>query len=267
VSGKKSYPVPPDAVYVWRGFKSATTTYAQFAQFLGSIFVPGCALLQPPVGLRAYLPTMVPQDNKPDTLPDQTALMFWATTEAHELANRAIAVRMYQNLHGDAYDMVKSHTPEVPVAITTAKGTLTAEQPYHLLDQPADWMLGSVHHLVGVRRSDLQPADFLAQAYTFATAFHATPPSGVDGALVCCGNDYAVAWAHSARRKPSLGAALNGLAALTTPVLRAAPRPLRLPAGLWNDWPGLDLTQDSCINIQLARPPVGRTTPEKRAKR
>jgi hypothetical protein len=64
----KAYPAPPDSVYVWRGFKSPNMTYTQFAQFLGSIFVPGCALLQPPVGLRAYLPTMVPQGNKPGGL-------------------------------------------------------------------------------------------------------------------------------------------------------------------------------------------------------
>jgi hypothetical protein len=263
----KTYPVPPDSVYVWRGFKSPTMTYAQFAQFLGSIFVPGCALLQPPVGLRAYLPTMVPQENKPDTLPDQTALMFWATPQAHDLASKAIAVRMYQNLHGETYDMVKSHTPEVPLAITAAMGSFTAEQPYFLLDQAADWMLGSVHHLVGVRRPDLQPVDFLAQAYAWAVSFQAKPPAAVDGALVCCGNDYAVAWAHSAQCEPDLGAVLDGLAALTTPVLRAAPSPLTLPAGLWDDWPGLDLAKDTCINIQLSRPPVGHTTPAKPSKR
>lgn len=298
----KSYPVPPDSVYVWRGFKAPGKTYEQFAQFLGSIFVPACALLQPPVGLRAYLPTMVPQEKKPAALPDQTALMFWATPAAHDLANKAIAVRIYQNLHGDAYDLVKSHTPEVPVSIASvggagrpasnetrnatrtasaaspsaaassavtssaaaaAGGSLVAEQPYFLIDQPADWMLGTTHHLVGARRADLKPADFLAQAYAWAAAFHAKPPAGVDGALVVCGTDYAAAWVHSAQRKPKLGAALKGLAALVVPQLSAMPKPLRIAAGLWNDWSGLDLTKDACINIQFARPPAGRTTPVK----
>jgi len=265
-SAAKPYPVLPSSVYVWRGFKSATQTYAQFAQFLGSVFVPACALLQPAVGLRAYLPTMVPQDGKPAALPDQTALMFWATPAAHDLANQAIAVRIYQNLHGDAYDMARSHTPEVPVSIAAAAGTLTAEQPYFLLDQPADWMLGAAQHLVGARRAALPAADFLAQAYAWAAAFRARPPAGVDGALVCCGNDYAVAWVHGPRRSPKLDAALDGLAALTVPALRAAPRALDLPAGLWSAWPGLDLTQDTCLNIQLARPPVARPTPGKPGK-
>jgi len=256
-----SYPVPADSVYVWRGFKSATLTYEQFVQFLGSTFVPACALLQPPVGLRAYLPTMVPPDGKPDAVPDQTALMFWATPQAHDLARKAIAVRIYQDLHGDAYDMARSGTPEVPVSITAASGSVAPEQPYHLVDSPADWMLGAVHHLVGARRQDLAAATFLAEAHAWATAFHAGPPRGVDGALVCCGNDYAVAWVHSPDPSATLGDALAGLAALTVPVLDSEQRPLELRAGLWDDWPGLDLTTDSCINIQLARPASAKPSP------
>ena len=254
VAGPPSYPVPPNSVYVWRGFRSASTSYAQFAQFLGSVFVPACALLQPAVGLRAYLPTMVPQDGKPDAVPDQTALMFWATPGAHDLAARAIAVRIYQGLHGDAYDMARSHTPEVPVSIASANGALVAEQPYHLLDQPADWMLGSTHHLVGSRRPDLAPDAFLAQVYGWAAAFRAEPPGGVDGALLVCGEGYAAAWVHSPLAGAEPCAAVDPLAALTVPVLYAAARVLELQAGLWNDWPGLDLTADACLNIQLVRP-------------
>src|SRR6266436_6725454 len=113
------YSVAPNSVYVWRGFKAAGAAYADFAKFLGSVFVPACALLQPSVGLRAYLPTMVPQAGKPAAVPDQTALMFWATPQSHDLAAQAIAVRIYQNLHGDAYDMVRSKLPEVPIAFPT----------------------------------------------------------------------------------------------------------------------------------------------------
>lgn len=251
-----SHAVLPSSVYVWRGFKAAAKTYEQFAELLGSVFVPACVLLQPPAGLRAYLPTMVPPDRKPPAVPDQTALMFWATPQAHDLANHAIAVRIYQNLHGDAYDLVKSHAPELPVSIATTSNTLVAEQPYFLLNRNADWMPGDAHHLVAARRPDMAPADFLMRTHAWATAFHAEPPREVDGALVCCGNDYVVSWVHSARRSPGLGDALDELAAFTVPALRASPRALTLPAGLWNDWPGIDLIKDGCINLQFARPRV-----------
>jgi hypothetical protein len=249
-------PVAPDSVYVWRGFRSSTVTPDQFVQFLGTVFVPACALLQPPVGLRAYVTTIVPAMNKPSGVPDQTALMFWATPQAHNLATKAVAERIYLNLHGDAYDMARSHTTEVPLSLAAATGTLAADQPYYLLDQQADWMQGSVDHFIGVRRTETTPADFLAAAYAWSSAFRASPPRGVDAALVSCSNDCLVAWAHSADADPSLGDALDGLAALTTPVLHVAPTPLKLQAGLWNDWPGIDLVKDSSINVQFERAEV-----------
>ena len=215
-----SYPVAPSSVYVWRGFRSKTMSQADFAGFLGSVFVPACALLQPRIGLRAYVPTMVPQEGKSEAVPDQTALMFWARPESHDEAKKAIAERIYTNLHGDVYDMARSKLPEVPVAISADVKSLVPEQPYHLLTKNADWMRGTVYHLVGARKPDLQVPDFLAAAARFAVAFREKPPPGVDGALVCCGNDYLVAWVHSPKAGALLEKTLSGLANLH----RALPR-------------------------------------------
>src|SRR5437870_879803 len=96
-------PVAADSVHVWRGFKAASTTYDNFATFLGNVFVPACSLLQPNAGLRAYVPSMTSQENKPAAVPDQTALMFWADQAAYTNAFKTPAVRAYTNLHGGAY--------------------------------------------------------------------------------------------------------------------------------------------------------------------
>lgn len=260
----RSYPVAPNSVYVWRGFKSASMTYVQFAQFLGTVFVPACALLQPPVGLRAYLPSMVPQANKPAAVPDQTALMFWMVPASHDAAQEAIAARIYTNLHGDVYDMTRSKLPEVPSFIVSVSGALQPEQPYFLLDNPADWMQGAVCHFVGARLENIAVNDFLSKAATWAQAFRQTPPKGVDAALLCCGNDYAVAWVHAPRKVPNLQSVFDQLAQLATPVLRDDAQPQPLNAGLWDDWPGLDLSQHACLNIQFNRIPVAK--PRKRGK-
>ncbi|HEX8370752.1 MAG TPA: hypothetical protein VF604_19560 [Pyrinomonadaceae bacterium] len=257
MSGKpKSYRIAPNSVYVWRGFMSPARTYAQFADFLGSIFVPACALLQPKVGLRAYLPTMVPQKDKPAAIPDQTALMFWDTPESHDLADGAIAVRIYQNLHGDAYDMNRSHLPEVPVALPDSAAQFIAEQPYFLFDNPADWMLGQTLHVVGGRPENVSPADFPASVYKWAADFKTNAPENIDAALVCCGNDYAVAWAHGAETDGNFLKSLDGFAALTQVQMQVSPRPFTLDAGLWNKWSGIDLTksENASLNIQLTRP-------------
>ncbi len=263
----RSYPVAPNAVYVWRGFMAAGSTYARFAQFLGNVFVPACALLQPQVGLRAYVPSMVPQERKPAAVPDQTALMFWATPKAHDAANAAIAVRIYQQLHGDVYDMTRSKLPEVPDALTSASGIMVADQPYFVFDQPADWMQGYIDHLVGARLASLSPANFLSAAYDWASSLRAKQPNGVDGALVSCSADYVVAWVHSVSRGTGFQKALDGLQALTTPVLRRNPASLALRAGLWDDWAGLDLTETPCIKIQFSRPPANSAFPRPRKKR
>lgn len=258
----RSFPVAPDSVYVWRGFKSASLSYVQFVQFLGTVFVPACALLQPRIGLRAYIPTLVPQASKPAAVPDQTALMFWSVPAAHDQAKLAIAERIYMNLHGDVYDMNRSKLQEVPKSLDLAATTLEPEQPYYLLSQPADWMQGQIHHLVGARRPDLAVNDFLTAACTWAQTFRASWPTEVDSALVCCGNDYVVAWLHSAGGNTQLHSLLDGLAALTVPVLSADANPLKLEAELWDDWPGFDLTQAACLNIEFHRPAAA--SPRKR---
>ena len=255
-----SHPVPPAAVYVWRGFRSPSLTQDAFALFLGSVFVPACALLQPRVGLRAYLPTMVPQAGKPPGVPDQTALMFWDTMTAHDEAQQAIAARIYKNLHGDAYDMTRSGRIEQPLPLDPASTTLAAEQPYFLFDASADWMLGDAIHLVGARPPAVSPEGFRAQIGAWAKRLRERPPAGVDAALVCCGDGYVVAWAH-APPGGSVPTALDDLAGVALVVLKQQPRAIDLPAGLWEGWPGLDLTKDVCINIQLQRPDGVRVLP------
>lgn len=251
----------PGSVYVWRGFMAPPPqTYAGFSGFLGSIFVPACALLQPPVGLRAYIPTMVPQANKPAAVPDQTALMFWDTPGSHDLANSTVAVRAYQNLHGGLYDMVRSHTPEVPQPLPATAAAFTPEQPYYLFHNPADWMLGTVRHVVGARPPDMPVAGFLNAVYEWAVQFSSGQPANIDGALVCAGNDYAVAWVHSKKSYPAFNKILNGFSKLVQVQLDTTPRSTDLPAGLWNKWSGFDLSSPkySSMNIQLNRPPVAR---------
>lgn len=239
-------------------------TSEQFTQFLGSVFVPACALLQPPIGLRAYLPAMVPQIGKPQAVPDQTALMFWATPQSHDLAARAIAVRVYQNLHGDVYDMSRSKLPEVPVAFSAVGGSLTPEQPYALFDQAADWMLGTVYHFVGARRQDDTPDIFLRRGFDWASELGRARFKGIDGALICSGPEYVVAWVHSPTPKDAnLGLVFDSLAKSITPVLRAESQPMVLSAGLWDDWPGLDLRIHAALNLQFDRPSTKHNVPRR----
>lgn len=243
-------PVAPDTVRVWRGYRAADKSYSEFASFLGTIFVPACTLLQPNAGLCAYVPSMMSQDGKPATVPDQTALMFWATEEAHDAANGTPAVRAYQNLHGGAYDVTKSSSaPPAPF-----DGSVAAEQPYHLLNEPADWMLGAVRHFVGAPPEGQDPDAWLAEIGVWASDYAAGPPSGVDAALLCAGTGYVAFWEHAPGPGAAPSDALAQLGRLATPYLSKDAEPIAPAGGLWDQWPGWDLTEHDCMNVQLDRP-------------
>lgn len=237
-------PVPADAVHVWRGYRSAAISPKSFVDFLSTVFVPACALLQPAAGLRAYLPAL------PGTsvrgVPDQTALMFWTDQRAYHDAFATPAVRAYTNLHGDLYGPPSS--AEFPVRFA---GQLTAEQPYHLLDTPADWKAGAVYHVLGGRPPGTSPRDFRTGLAAWAAAYQEYPPSDVDGALLVAGDGYAAFWQHGAGG--TIGPP-DGLAAMLVPALDGPALPLALPGGLWDRWPGLDLPEGAIVNIALDRP-------------
>jgi len=241
------HPVAPDSVHVWRGYKAPQKGYGDFSKFLGTVFVPSCALLQPNAGLCAYVPTMVPPVGKPAGVPDQTALMFWADQDHYAGAFKKVAVRAYTNLHGDAYDTTLS-SAQFPVQFA---GDLKAEQPYFLLNRKADWMLGYVYHFVGARPQSQAPKDFIAALATWASSYETHHKSSVDNALLCVGNDYVALWEHSATADGSFG---HGIGNLATPCLDRVAENYVPPATLWDDWPGIDLDAHACINIQLVRP-------------
>ena len=241
-------PVAPDSVHVWRGFRSTTKTPEEFAAFLGSVFLPACSLLQPNAGLHAYVPSLPIKDGKPEAVPDQTALMFWTTPQTYHDAFKTIAVRAYTNLHGDAYR--KGSSAQFPIML---EDRVVAEQPYFLIDRPADWMLGRVRHVVGAKPEGQSSDAFLRAVYSWAARVRHDPPDGLEAGLLCAGEAYVVAWLlwH-----PDATAAdpLDVLAGEVEPWLDTTAERYVLPAGLWDDWPGIELSYPNSLNIQLTRP-------------
>lgn len=250
----KPMPVAPDSVHIWRGFRSSSKTAEAFADFLGQTFVPACSLLQPRVGLRAYLPSLLALENehgqKPATIPDQTALMFWSEPKAHDEANKTVAVRVYQNIHGDAYDTKKSRS-QLPVPLADE---LAFDQPYYLVDKPADWMLGHVQHLVGARYDEQDPDEFQGFVYKWAAHVRDNPPAGLEGALVCLNEGYVVVWLLWVAETAVVSDLLDHLAEQLIPWLNTIAEQYELPAGLWDDWPGIKMEYPNLLNIQLNRP-------------
>jgi hypothetical protein len=245
--------VRPDAVRVWRGFRLPSLELAQFYGKLGTVFVPATVLMQVDAGLRSYAPT-VPAGlpGKPDSVPDETAILFWGSQATYWNGFTRLAVRTYTLTHNGVYLTQNNQSrADFPIAFV---GTLAADQPVYLFDRAADWMHGAVTHLVAARPGKLSPAAFFAIAGGVLARIKET--LALDGAIACVGNDYLVYWelapvAPGARQGPSGVPLLQ--AALTDWSQSFVAAPTFLPVGLWDEWSGMDVRAGSSFNLQFKR--------------
>jgi hypothetical protein len=234
-------PIPAEAVRVWRGFRSPSMNLDDFFQRLGTVFVPATVEMQIQIGLDAYIPTVpAALPGKPDTVPDETAILFWDSQQTYTDGFKTLAVRTYTLTHAAVY------TPQSGANFPNEwSGELASGQPYHLSNEPADWMPGPVTHVIGSRPQAQSPEDFRA---ALAEVSAGIASAGVQGAIVCAADDYVVYWV--------LGDDHGGAARIAgccdwSHV--AEPEPTSLPAGLWDDWPGLTIGSGASLNMQFER--------------
>jgi hypothetical protein len=245
-----SRPAPPNAVRVWRGYRLPTLPLDQFFSKLGTVFVPATVLMQINAGLYSYTPT-VPAGlaGKPDSVPDETAVLFWDSQATYWNGFTTLAVRTYTLTHGGVYN--NQSRADLPVFFS---GSLNADEPVFLFDRPADWMHGTVTHLVAGRAPDVDPNAFRGAIAKQLSAIQAKVP--LDGAIACAGDDYLVYW-ELRPAAPGTPTPPSGIANLQT-VLTGwkqvfTPAPTFLPIGLWDNWAGMDVRTGSSFNMQFNR--------------
>lgn len=244
---------PPGAVRVWRGFRLPDLALDQFHSKLGTVFVPATVLMQVEAGLHSYTPT-VPAGlpGKPDTVPDETAILFWESPETYWNGFTRLAVRTYTLTHGGVYLTTDNQSrADFPVPF---EGTLVPDQPVHLFDQPADWMHGTVTHLVAARPAGVDSGVFATQVAAALGEIAASVP--LDGAIACMGEDYMTYWelspsAPGAKQGPTGVPQLAPILSGWSQTFTAAPT--FVPVGLWDEWSGMDVRAGSSINLQFAR--------------
>jgi hypothetical protein len=253
MTDRPSVLVAPSAVRVWRGFRLPDLELAQFYAKLGTVFVPATVLMQVDAGLHAYAPT-VPAGlpGKPDTVPDETAILFWSSQATYWNGFTRLAVRTYTLTHNGVY-LTQNNQSRADFPVPFA-GALTADQPVYLFEKPADWMHGAIAHLVAARPARLDPASFFGGVAKTLANIRET--IALDGAIACVGNDYLVYWelgplAPGAKQGPSGIPLLQ--AQLTDWSQSFATAPTFLPIGLWDEWSGMDVRAGSSFNMQFKR--------------
>lgn len=250
--------VPPQAVRVWRGYRTPGLDVQQFYDKLGAVFVPATVKMQIEAGLHAYAPTVLAGlPRKPNAVPDETAILFWESQETYWNGFTRLAVRTYTMTHNGVYVMDNNKSgADFPVFFD---GTaLVPEKPVYLFEQPADWMHGAISHLVAARPATADFALFQAAVTKALADIQAHIP--LAGAIACIGGDYLVYWelaplARTAKQAPSGIPALQAVLSGWSQTFVAAPT--FLPVGLWDEWTGMSVCAGSSFNMQFDR----RVTP------
>jgi hypothetical protein len=234
--------IPPDAVRVWRGFRAPAMALDDFFTRLGTVFIPATVEMQIQAGLDGYFPSVpAGMTDKPDTVPDETAILFWDSQQTYLDGFKTLAVRTYTLTHASVY--APGSGADFPVAFD---GQLANGQPYFLVPQPADWMHGTVSHLVAGRPDSVAPDAFRA---TCAQAVEKAR-SGLDGGIACAGDNYLAFWGlggGGAAAADLLAQAAGGWSQVLTPA------PTRLESGLWDEWPGMTVAAGASFNMQFTR--------------
>jgi hypothetical protein len=237
--------VPPDAVRVFRGRRRSALGPEEFAQALGSLFMPFTVQMQRLYGLTAYLPAVLPAGHAA-ALPDEIALVFYRTQAAYHDAKACLGGRAYSLLHDLVFEMSSSGSgfPEPFV------GTVEADTPYHLFPAPVDWQHGAVQVYVGTRPAKLSIPDFRHEVASRARRFQQSP-GAVDAAILCTAADWLICWAHD----PGPSAArIVAFQEVAPPVFAAAAEPRAIPHALTVPYAGFAISPEGgFFNLQFPR--------------
>ena len=245
-SARIPVPVAPDAVRVWRGFRNPNVEQEAFFGKLGSIFIPATVQIQGPVGLAAYLPSVLPA-RKPETAPDEIALVFYEYQAAYDEAKETVGGRSYSDMHALVFDLSRS-TSGFPIRF---EGELEPEMRYHLFDEHVDWQFGAVNTFVGVS-GGREPQVFTNAVREFLLTVQAQGAGGPDGAVAVASTEHVVYWEHWPTADQN--SLIPRLAELVEPVYHEAVEPQPLFEELWTrPYAGVTVSGGESFNTQFTR--------------
>lgn len=246
---RPSVAVAPDAVRVWRGWRNPKLENETFFEKLGSIFIPGTVQIQAPVGLTAYLPSVLPKD-KPASVPDEIAVVFYAYQDAYDEAKETVGGRAYSDLHALVFDLERS-TSGFPVKFT---GTLEPDMRYHLFDQHVDWQHGAASTFVGVRGARSEAA-FLEsiRSWLLSVQEEGDGGSGPDGAIVVAAADTVVYWEVWPAGGDGGTSRIGELSKIADEIYRQPIPAVPIEDRLWQFYTGVEVTGGESFNCQFQR--------------
>ncbi len=239
--------VHPSSVRVWRGFRAEGVTKEYLRKQLGSIFLSAAVQMQRPLGLSAYLPA-VPPDDAPEGVPAEVALVFFESRKAYSDGFKTTSGRAFGLLHAPLFGRSSKSGWPKPL-----EGAMTVDQPYYLVDTPADWHEGAAWVFIGKRVATLSPAQFRKGVRAALRAVHPKAPRGLDGAIVSVNDDSVVYWEHWADASGAGTGITPDLADLAIPCLHKRAELAKVAPDIFRRSEGLPVAGGEFFNLQFER--------------
>lgn len=246
--------VAPDAVRVWRGFCAEGPKGLDkpaFRKQLGNIFIPCTTQLLPEAGMTAYLPTVLP-DDVPVSVPDEIALVFYASQDAYGKSFGHTGARIQGLLHRPVFSFEDPRRSLSGFPILFA-GDVEFDQAYHLFEEQVDWYLGSVFNYVASRPESLSGKKWNGQWAKYLMQIQKKPPKDLDAIIVAVSSEYVVYWAHWIR-STAPNDALQQLDQIeTTPHLSGVAKRHSVPKDVVSAFDGIPIEGGEIFNLRFIR--------------
>jgi hypothetical protein len=218
-----------------------------FLTALGSIFMPVTVQLQRLYGLTAYLPA-VPPTEKPASVPDEIALVFYETQQAYtDQAQLICAGRAYSRLHQTVFAFPASQSG-FPVPLPNQ---LAFDTPYYLFTDAVAWQAGFSQVFVGTRKASTSTAQFATTLLDFLNHVRDHRPKGLDGAICCVNANWVIYWEHWTSEGASLKGRISDLAKLSDLVMLKPAAPIAIEPSLPAHYPGITVKAGQNFNLRF----------------
>lgn len=244
-------------VRVWIGYAlpklRSGSDRGLFYEKLGKIFIPATVQIMQPLGLTAYLPSILPADQNLH-IPDEVALVFYPNCQSYEHAKSdSTGGRAYQLLHATVFNFVADKsTPEshsaFPLPFDRNKILVSTDGSYSLFSNPTNWQSGMPVVLV-VSNDSSEPKTVVRLIVQRMFELQAEPPTGLDGLIFYICDSFVVVWSHW-QTTPTEMNVLKDIDGLRV-VLNRQYTQTSLPMPVTTEFDGLEVSPGDSYNFQF----------------
>lgn len=200
-------PVGTDGVRVFAGYRLPLLSRDDFFRELGQTFMPGTPGMLTQLGLAAYLPTVLDLDPTL-SLPDEIALIVYASRDVYTTARSTVQGRMYTHSHAGVFEMARSRGQWAGPVDRPDQLTGTDRWSWYAFDCRIDWQQGSTRIVFLTGNPSGGNLQESLQAAT-RNGRQALIEAGVDQAYFLAATNYAAIWLHGPK-PPDIDIARTG---------------------------------------------------------